>query len=166
MAFNYRVLFHVTWIFTKATNIQNIRLQPHWTQYTNEHFTGRWTSLGGPQNWPPQLPDFNPPGFHVWAHMKYLYCFWYSGRQHNKYFKINQSNCLHWFYLITATRFGPYFGPSLGSFIKYVSLYWNILIWIHINVNHYNYHNTYNYYWIVKRVLTFKFCQNYLILTP
>jgi hypothetical protein len=24
---------------------------------------------------------------------------WYSGHQHNKYFKINQSSCLHWFYI-------------------------------------------------------------------
>jgi hypothetical protein len=84
----------------------------------------------------------------------YLYCLhpvmcrdlWYSDRQHNKYFKINQSNCLHWFYLITATCFGPYFGPSSGSFIKYISCYWNILIWVYISVNHYNLHNTYNYY--------------------
>jgi hypothetical protein len=52
-----------------------------------------------------------------------------SGCQHNKYFKIDQSSLLHWFYLLTATCFGPYFGPSSGSFIKYVSRYWNILIY-------------------------------------
>jgi hypothetical protein len=32
------------------------------------------------------------------------------------------SSWLHWFYLITATHFGP----SSGSFIKYISRYWNI----------------------------------------
>jgi hypothetical protein len=57
----------------------------------------------------------------------------------------NKLNCLHWLYLITATCFGPYLGPSSNSFIKYVSRYWNILIWININVTQYN-HNTCNYY--------------------
>jgi hypothetical protein len=33
---------------------------------------------------------------------------WYSDRQRNKYYTINQSSCLHWFYLIIATCFGPY----------------------------------------------------------
>jgi hypothetical protein len=37
--------------------------------------------------------------------------------------KINQSNCLRWFYLITSTCFGPHLGSSSGSFIKYVSYY-------------------------------------------
>jgi hypothetical protein len=66
--------------------------------------------------------------------------FFHSGRQHNKYFKTNQSGCLRWFYLITATCFGPYFGPSSGSFIKYVSRYWNIFIWVHISFKHCNYY--------------------------
>jgi hypothetical protein len=75
-----------------------------------------------------------------------FYLLWYfsdSDRQHNKHFKINQSNCSRWVYLIIATCFDPYFGPSSGRFIKNASHYWNILLWIHITVNHYN---TYNYY--------------------
>jgi hypothetical protein len=56
----------------------------------------------------------------------------------NTTIKINQSNCLHWFSLITATCFDPHLGPSSGNFVKYVLCYWNILIWIHISVNHYN----------------------------
>jgi hypothetical protein len=43
--------------------------------------------------------------------------------------KINQSNCLRWFHLITAICFGPYLGPPSGIFIKYVSRYWNIAIY-------------------------------------
>jgi hypothetical protein len=56
----------------------------------------------------------------------------------NTRIQINQSNCLQWFELITATCFGPHLGPSSGSFIKYVSCYWNIQIWIHISVDHCN----------------------------
>jgi hypothetical protein len=77
------------------------------------------------------------------------------GRQHNKYFKINQASCLHCFCLITATCFGPYFETSSGSFIKHISCYWNISIWIHISVNHYNHHNICNYSKIVKRYIKF-----------
>jgi hypothetical protein len=53
---------------------------------------------------------------------------WHSGPPKQEEI-INQSNCSHWFHLITAICFGPYLGPSSGSFIKYVSCYWNILIW-------------------------------------
>jgi hypothetical protein len=56
---------------------------------------------------------------------------WYSGRQHYKYLRINQSNCLHWFYLISATCFGPYFGKPSGSFTKDISCYWLFLIWMY-----------------------------------
>jgi hypothetical protein len=52
--------------------------------------------------------------------------------------EIRASNCLHLFYLITATCFGPHFGPSSDSFIKYVWCYWNIPKWIHISFNHYS----------------------------
>jgi hypothetical protein len=51
----------------------------------------------------------------------------------------NKSNCFYWFYVITAICFGPHWRPSSGSFIKYVSRYWNI----HVIVNPYN-HNTCN----------------------
>jgi hypothetical protein len=34
----------------------------------------------------------------------------------NTTIKPNQYNCLHLFYLITTTCFGPHFGPSSGSF--------------------------------------------------
>lgn len=44
--------------------------------------------------------------------------------------------CSHRLYLITAICFSPYFGPSSSSFIKYICHYWNILMWIHISVNH------------------------------
>jgi hypothetical protein len=82
----------------------------------------------------------------MWDSVIIRFFYWYSSRQQNKYFKINQSKCSYEFYLITAMCFGPYFGPSSGSFIKYVLHYWNIPIWIHISVNHYNHHNTCNYY--------------------
>jgi hypothetical protein len=77
------------------------------------------------------------------------------GHRHNKYFKINQSGCLHWFYLITSKCFRPYFESPSGSFIKYISRYWNILIWIHIIVNHYNHHNTCHYYQNCKKIFKF-----------
>lgn len=79
----------------------------------------------------------------------------YSSRQDNKYFKINQSNCLHWSDLITATSFGPYLESSSDSFIKYVSLYWNILISIHVSVNRYNHHNKCNYCENSKKIFKF-----------
>jgi hypothetical protein len=56
----------------------------------------------------------------------------------NTTIKLNQQNCSHWIYLITATCLDPYLVPSSGSFITYVSGYWNILIWIHISVNNSN----------------------------
>jgi hypothetical protein len=39
-------------------------------------------------------------------------------------FQIKQSNCLHWFYLTTATCFGLYFGSSSGSLtlLKYPNM--------------------------------------------
>jgi hypothetical protein len=56
---------------------------------------------------------------------------WWLDRQHNKYFKYKPTKCcyLHWLYLVTATCLGPYW----GSLIKYISCYWNILIWIHVS---------------------------------
>jgi hypothetical protein len=56
----------------------------------------------------------------------------------NTTININQSNCSHWFYLIVATCFGPHFGLSSGSLIKYVSYYGTVLIWTHIGATHHN----------------------------
>jgi hypothetical protein len=81
---------------------------------------------------------------------------WHSGCQHNKYFKTKEHNSLHWFYLVTAKCFCPYFGRSSGSFIKYISHYWNILIWIHISVSRYNHHNTCDCYGVVNIFQTLK----------
>jgi hypothetical protein len=96
----------------------------------------------------------------VWG-SEYIYIvfslLWYVCRQHNGYFKINRSTCLHWFYLITATCVGPYFGLSTGSFIKYVSCYW-------INTNNYNHHNSVIIITIVKLFLNILPLQRKILL--
>jgi hypothetical protein len=76
--------------------------------------------------------------------MLYLYCLhpvlyhdlWYNGSQHN-----NKNKTIELFTLVLFNNcymFRSTVGPSSGIFIKYVSCYWNILIWIHISVKHYN----------------------------
>jgi hypothetical protein len=66
--------------------------------------------------------------------------------------KINRPNCSEWFYLIVAISFGPRLGPSSGSFTKYVSCYWAVLIWIHISA-----YNTCNRYEVARIFLILKF---------
>lgn len=47
---------------------------PHYAvavrEYLNAEFPGRWIGRQGPFEWPPRSPDFAPPDFFLWGHLK------------------------------------------------------------------------------------------------
>jgi hypothetical protein len=108
----------------------------------SENNTEAWESLlwsKGPaisklrvyEHLPPTLVHAFLPWFTLMNVQLWLAVF---GRQHN-----NKNKPIELLTLVLfdgCYMFGPHFGPSSDSLIKYVSCYWTVQIWIHISSTH------------------------------